>query len=64
MGILGGSVIKNLPANVGDTGLIPKSGISLGEGIGKLTLVLLPGKTHGQRSLAGYSPWDHRELYN
>ena len=64
MGILGGSVIKNLPANVGDTGLIPKSGISLGEGIGKLTLVFLPGKTHGQRSLAGYSPWDHRELYN
>ena len=24
-------------------------------------LVFLPGKFHGQRSLAGYSPWDHRE---
>ena len=26
------------------------------------TLVPLPGKSHGQRSLAGYSPWGHREL--
>ena len=22
---------------------------------------ILPGESHGQRSLAGYSPWDHRE---
>ena len=26
------------------------------------TLVLLPGKSHGQRSLAGYSPWGCKEL--
>ena len=25
-------------------------------------LVSLPGKSHGQRSLAGYSPWGHKEL--
>ena len=25
------------------------------------TPVFLPGKSHGQRSLAGYSPWDCRE---
>ena len=25
------------------------------------TLVFLPGKSHGQRSLAGYSPWGHKE---
>ena len=25
------------------------------------TPVFLPGEFHGQRSLAGYSPWDHRE---
>ena len=25
------------------------------------TPVFMPGKSHGQRSLAGYSPWDHRE---
>ena len=24
--------------------------------------VSLPGKFHGQRSLVGYSPWDHKEL--
>ena len=27
----------------------------------KPTLVLLPGKSHGQRSLVGYSPWGHKE---
>ena len=25
------------------------------------TPVSLPGKSHGQRSMAGYSPWGHRE---
>ena len=31
-GFPGGSVIKNLPANAGDVGLIPGSGIARGEG--------------------------------
>ena len=26
------------------------------------TAVLLPGKSHGWRSLAGYSPWGHKDL--
>ena len=26
------------------------------------TLVLLPGKSHGGRSLVGYSPWGRKEL--
>ena len=26
------------------------------------TLVFLPGKPHGQRSLVGYRPWGHKEL--
>ena len=26
------------------------------------TQVFLPKKSHGQRSLAGYSPWGHKEL--
>ena len=30
-----------------------------GEGNG--TPVLLPGKSHGRRSLIGYSPWGHKE---
>ena len=25
------------------------------------TPVFLPGKSHRQKSLAGYSPWDHKE---
>ena len=25
------------------------------------TPVLLPGKSHGRRSLVGYSPWGHKE---
>ena len=25
------------------------------------TPVFLPGRSHGQRSRAGYSPWDHKE---
>ena len=32
--------------------------LSGGEGNGN---PLLPGKSHGQRSLVGYSPWDHKE---
>ena len=26
------------------------------------TPLFLPGKFHRQRSLVGYSPWDHKEL--
>ena len=25
-------------------------------------LVFLPGKSHGRRTLVGYSPWGHKEL--
>ena len=39
-----------------DPGLIPGSGRSSGEGNGNPTAVFLPGKSHGLRSLAGYSP--------
>ena len=55
-------VVKNPPANAGDAryvDLIPGSGRSPGEG--NDTPVFLPGKFHGQRSLVGYSPWDHQE---
>ena len=34
MGFSGGSVVKDLPANAGDAGLIPGTGISPGEGTG------------------------------
>ena len=55
-------VIKNPPAGAGDVrdvGSIPGSGRSPE---GQSTSVFLPGESHGQRSLVGYSPWGHREL--
>ena len=59
MGFPGDTVVKNLPANAGDA----SDGFNLW--VGKLfwsrkwqpTLVCLPGKSHGQRNLVGYSPW-------
>ena len=50
-------VVKNPPANAGDTGLIP--GFVQYRGM-QPTPVFLPWESHGQRSLAGYSPWGHR----
>ena len=59
----GGSVVKKPPAKAGDArdaGLIP--------GPWKIpwrtwqpTPGFLPGESHGQRSLVGYSPWGRRE---
>ena len=60
MGYPGGAVVKNLPANAGDVGLIPGSGRSP-ERKWQPTPLCLPGKFHGQRSLAGYSPWACKE---
>ena len=47
-------MLKNLPANAGDAGSIPGMGRSPGEGNGNPTPLFLPGKSHGQRNLAGY----------
>ena len=55
-------MVKNLPANVGDSGLIPELGRFLGEGNGNPLQVFLPGKPHRQRSLVSHSPWGHKEL--
>ena len=57
MGIPGGTVVKNSPVNVGE----------FNPWIRKIPwrrkwqsiLIFLPGKSRGQRSLAGYSPWGH-----
>jgi len=51
-------VVKNPLANAGDkrgTGSIPGSGRSLEEGMATHSSSLT-GESHGQRSLAGYSP--------
>ena len=47
--------------NAGDPGLIPGSKRSPEGGHGNPLPVFLPGESHGQRNLVGYSPWGHKE---
>ena len=61
MGFSGGSVVKNPPVNAGDSGSIPGSGRSPGEGHGNPLQCSCLKKSPGQRSLVGYSPRGHRE---
>ena len=49
--------VKMSAYNVGDLGSIPGLGRSPREANWQPTPVLLPGKSHGRRSLVGYSPW-------
>ena len=61
---LGFSVVKNLPANAGDSrdvGLIPRVRKIPWRRKWQPALLFLPGESHGQWSLVGYSPWGHRE---
>ena len=55
-GFSGGSVVKNLPANVGDKGSVLWSGRYPGVGNSN-TLQYSCLETYGQRILAGCSPW-------
>ena len=55
-------MVENPLANAGDKRdacFIPALGRFLEEAW-QPTPVFLPGKSHGQRSLAGYSPWGRR----
>ena len=57
-------VVKNPPANAGDirdVGWIPRSGRSLGGGHSNPFQYSCLENVHGQRCLAGYSPWGHTE---
>ena len=75
-GFPGGAVVNNLPANAGDAGdssLIPQCRrcrrLEFDPWVVNIpcrmkwlpTPVFLPGKCHGQRSLAGYSQWGREE---
>jgi len=51
---------KEYACKAGDLSLIPGSNRPLEEEMAT-TPVLLPGKSHGQRSLAGYSPWQFQK---
>ena len=58
-------MVKNPPSNAGDSGdagSIPGLGRSPGGGNDNPLQYSFLGKSHGQRSLVGYSPWDHKEL--
>ena len=60
-GFPGGSVVKTNPlANAGDSSSSPGSGRSSGEGNGNSLQNSSLGKSQGQRSLTGYSPWGGR----
>ena len=62
-GLPGSALVKNLPANAGDVGSIPGLGRFPGLEIllrWQPTPAFLPQKSHGQRSLAGCSPWGHK----
>ena len=60
------ALAKNPPVNTGDV----RDAGSISPWVGKVlwrrawqpTPVLLPGESHGQRSLVGYSPWGCKEL--
>ena len=56
MGFPGGSLLKNLPASVGDTDLISVSRRSPRRKW-QPTPLFLP-----ERNLAGYSPWGHKTV--
>ena len=54
------SVGEESACNAGDMGLIPGLGRSPGEGNGNPLQYSCLGKSHGQRNLAGYSPWGRK----
>ena len=60
-GLSCGSVVKNPPANEGDAGSIPGRERFLRRKW-EPTPVPLPGKSQGQRSLAGYSVWGYKSV--
>ena len=61
MGFPAGSVGQESACNAGDQSLIPGSGRIPKNVKWQPTAVFLPRKSHGQRTLAGYSPWGSQE---
>ena len=62
LGFPGSSAGKEPACNAGDQGSIPGLGRSPGGGHGKLLQYSCLENPHGQRSLAGYSPQDCKEM--
>ena len=61
LGFLGGLDGKDSACNAGDLDSIPGSGRSPGEG-NDYPLQCSSLENSMERGLAGYSPWDHKEL--
>ena len=61
-GFPGVSAGKESACNAGDMGLILGRGRFPGEETWVPTAVFSPGEFHGQRSLAGYSPWGSQRV--
>ena len=61
MGFPGGSDSKESACSAGDLGSIPGLGRSPGEEHGNPLQYSCLENPHGQRSLAGCSPWGHKE---
>ena len=59
---LGGTVVKNLPANAGDAGSIAGSGRPPGVGNGNPLQYSCLENSHGQKTLVSSGPWGHKEL--
>ena len=62
LGFPSGSDGKESTCNAGDLGSIPGLGRSPGEGHGNPLQHSCLENPHGQRSLVGYNPWDHRVI--
>ena len=60
LGFPGSSDSKASAYNAGDPGSIPGSGRFSWRRKWQSTPVFMPGKSHGLRSLGGYSPWNHK----
>ena len=64
--VLVAQMVKNPPAMretwVQTLGFFPGLGRFPWRRAWQPTSVFLPGESHGQRCLAGYSPWDHKKL--
>ena len=54
-------MVKNVPASVGDSGLIPGSGRSQEKGMSTYSSILAQRIPWTEEQLAGYSPWGHKD---
>ena len=62
LGFTGGSAGKESVCNAGNLGLIPVIGKIPWRRKWQPTPIFLPGESHGQRNLVGYSSWGRKRV--